>query len=179
MGIDKGNSNAAVMEFDSIYGVQYPSASGQQGGGNAVHFQYDILGTPTIVVITPDKLIANQQISPPNTMNVVTAVTAAGGMQQSCLTSIDLLGSDQIFFIGPNPVQNMARISIYLNEPKNIEIELFNLTGQRVLHIRPSFYNTGSNLVEANMAALSEDLYMVVLKEKGRIISKQKLILSK
>ena len=176
MGIDKGNTNFAVMEFDSIYGVHYPSASGQQGGGNAVHFQYDILGTPTIVVITPDKLIANQQISPPNTTNVVAAVTAAGGIQQSCLTLIDLSETDQILFIGPNPVKNLARISIYINEPKNIEIEIFNLTGRRVLHIQPSFYSEGSTLIEANTTALPEGLYMAVLKEKGRILSKQKLI---
>ncbi len=36
MGINWGNDNEGVHEFDSIFGLTYPTASGTQGGGNIV-----------------------------------------------------------------------------------------------------------------------------------------------
>lgn len=179
MGIDKGNTNDAVMEFDSLYGVYYPSASGSEGGGNPVHFQYDILGTPTIIVITPDHLIVNQQISPPSTTNVVEAVTNAGGIQQSCLTSVGLIEVDEMLTIGPNPVRARANISIFLQEAKNLEVAILTMTGQQIVSYNPALYSSGRHILQADLSDQPEGFYVVIVRENKRILSTKKLILIK
>ena len=86
MGIDKGNTNEDIIYFDSVYGIQYPNISGNDGGGNQVHLTYDIQATPTMVIIDPDRSILTKQIYPPSFNSVVDSILIAGGVQQACLT---------------------------------------------------------------------------------------------
>lgn len=130
MGIDKGNSNAAVIQFDSTYGVHYPSVSGTQGNGNAVHWDYNIQATPTVVVIKPDRSIAIKQIFPPSTSNVVDSITQAGGVQQECLTAIDKINANEVKLY-PNPVQSY--LSVELNPAFDLKsMTIYDLTGSSV-----------------------------------------------
>ena len=180
MGIDKGNTNYDVKVFDSIYGIHYPGVSGQGGGGNEVHFTYNIQATPTVVVITPDKLIATHQIFPPNTSNVVDSVLNAGGILQACITHIPaIINEKHILAIGPNPVMNYAYLTLHLEKSRYLEINILNLTGQSVVDYNPVFYESGTHLLKADLSGLPEGFYFVQIRENDQVISTRKLILVK
>jgi len=179
MGIDKGNTNANVIYFDSIAGIQYPSASGQQGSGNQAHLLYDIQGTPSIVVITPDKNIAVHQVYPPNFTSVVDSVTNAGGIPQSCTTDIPLEEEQEMLTIGPNPTQGLAYITLNLESDRQLEIQIFNLTGQRIIYYQPKYYPSGKHILRNDFSSIPEGLYFVQVKDNDSILSTKKLILSR
>jgi hypothetical protein len=179
MGIDKGNTDPDVIAFDLTYGIEYPSVSGQDGGGNEVHLQYNIQATPTIVVIMPDRSIAFQQIFPPSTDNVVNDVTSAGGIQQSCTTSTNELFAEDIITIGPNPVVENAYIYLDIQDPAILEITVHNLTGQEVLRTDPKRFVSGDHVVPINLSSNPDGFYFVQLKHSGNVIATRKLILSK
>jgi len=178
LGIDKGNTNNDVMVFDSIYGIQYPGVSGQGGGGNEVHLTYNIQATPTVVVITPDKLIATHQIFPPNTSNIVDSVSNAGGILQACITDIPGIHKrEEILAIGPNPVRNYAYLTLHLEGSRYLEVSVLNLTGQKVADFGPQFYESGTHLLKADLSGQSEGFYFVRIRENDQVFSTKKLIL--
>ncbi|MBN2175331.1 MAG: redoxin domain-containing protein [Bacteroidales bacterium] len=179
MGIDKGNTNQDVMEFDSIYGVHYPNVSGQEGGGNQVHLLYEIQATPTTIVIQPDAYIYVPQIYPPSYANVVDSVYSAGGIAQQCLTSLPEWKNSEMLCISPNPVRNYVNIKLHLEDAKNLHIKIFNLTGQEVTHIGSKLYYSGKHAVFADLSGKPEGLYFVQLLENSTVISTQKLILTR
>jgi thiol-disulfide isomerase/thioredoxin len=179
MGIDKGNDNVAVMEFDSIYGIHYPSVSGMEGGGNQVHLLYEIQATPTIVVIQPDAYIVTPQIYPPTFNSIVDSVSNAGGIPQICLTSVSDLRKEKMLTISPNPARGFANIQLNLDSDKNLDIKIFNLTGQVVYQTQNTNYPAGHHNVNVDLTSEPEGFYFVQVLEKNNIVSTQKLILSK
>ena len=178
MGIDKGNTNYDVMLFDSIYGVQYPGVSGMEGGGNAVHFLYNILGTPSIVVITPDKLIASKQIWPPTTDHVIDSVLAAGGILQPCITSVDdNAGTAVLLSVNPNPVKDVVFLSIYPDRTRQLEVIIRNAAGRHIAGLAPSVYEPVKNHRTLSLTGLAGGLYFLQLLEKGKPVLTDKIIL--
>ncbi|MDZ7775871.1 MAG: redoxin domain-containing protein [Bacteroidales bacterium] len=63
--IDQGHTNEEVIAFKNEYGLEMAGASGLEGNGNAVFDLYNILSTPTMIVIKPDREISSQHIWPP------------------------------------------------------------------------------------------------------------------
>jgi len=126
MGINWGNDNEGVREFDSIFGLTYPTASGVQGGGNIVFNDFQIQSYPTVVVIKPDHMISNQYVWEPSNANINDAVIEAGGL---------LVGKKEIYAeqlkVYPNPASEKVNIS--LPEFKDeIYIDIINIRGQIV-----------------------------------------------
>ena len=180
MGIDKGNTNEDVLVFDSIYGIHYPGVSGQDGGGNAVHFTYNIQGTPSIVIITPDKVIATHQINPPNTNNVVDSVLQAGGILQSCVNNLDKRNKkEEILTIGPNPARNFISLTINLKRRRHLEVNILDLSGQKVVDFNQHPYQSGQHVVNFDVSRLPEGFYFVQIVENDQVITTKKLVLSR
>ena len=106
LSIDNGDSDSEVMQYEIDYGGLLPSASGNDGGGNAVVSSYGIGSYPTVVLIAPDHTILEQYIYP--VINISTALPNAGLNMASCgvsaikeytkkkelLKVIDLLGRE-------------------------------------------------------------------------------------
>lgn len=178
MGIDKGNTTNDVILFDSIYGIEYPGVSGQDGGGNAVHWDYNIQGTPTLVVITPDKLIAAHQVYPPSTANVIDSVLAAGGIQQACTTGLPAIPTQEEFLgVAPNPFRGPLTITLDLKRESILEVAVVNLTGQRIRTIGERRYTSGHHRLQADLSAYPDGIYFVQLKKEGQVIQSRKLVL--
>ncbi len=178
LGIDKGSFNVDVMLFDSTYGVHYPGVSGMEGNGNAVHLMYNILSTPTIVVITPDKLIATSQIWPPIAASVVDSVSAAGGLVQECLTPVSENSiSQKIIAVSPNPVKDIAALFIQPGNKRELEIIVRNAVGQKVASIGPSPFEARKRRQQINLSGQPRGIYLVQVLENGRIVQTEKIIL--
>jgi len=179
MGIDKGNTNADVIYFDSTYGIQYPGISGQDGGGNEVHLLYEVQATPSLVIIQPDKTIAVKQVFPPSFDNVVDSVSVAGGVQQACLTALNETIKEDEFTIGPNPVRDLAYLHFNLEFDAEIEVQIYNITGQMVMEFEPKTYTSGKFYLKADFTQQQEGFYFVQLLQNKQIVATKKLVVTR
>jgi len=145
MGINWGNDNLGVREFDSIFGLTFPTASGSQGGGNIVYGDYEILSYPTVIVITPDHTIVEQYIWYPNEENITNAVLAAGGT---------MVGTNEISFdkndleLFPNPVKDKGTVEFDLKSASDVYLTIYNLYGKKV-------YNSEINKQQKGLVQLA------------------------
>jgi hypothetical protein len=175
LGIDKGNTNASVIQFDSIYGVHYPSASGQEGNGNAVHWDYNIQATPSIVVILPDRSIPVKQIYPPSTQNVVDSVTQVGGILQACLTGIKKEQYKARITLYPNPADKY--LSVSFSEKTDIQpesIKFYSYTGQQVDRILT--LGKTENTIIFDTGSLQPGLYFIEMREPNEKVIIKKFL---
>ena len=177
MGIDKGNSNASVIYFDSVYGIQYPSASGNNGSGNMAHLLYNIQATPTVVIINPDRSIAVKQVYPPSQVSLTDSVLGAGGIEQPCLTAIVENREEELLLIRPNPVHDKAYIHFILKEESDVELILYDLGGREIWRQNPGKYKAGKFFIETRFNAVKRGAFLLQLKCNGEKAALQKLIL--
>ncbi len=178
MGIDKGSTNGNVIYFDSVYGVQYPGVSGQQGGGNQVHLDYEVQATPTIIVISPNHVIAVKQIYPPTTAKVVDSIVSAGGQLMDCTTGFDEFVQEESFTLVPNPARNHSLMNLHLRKGKEIELIVYDALGVIIRHLPPVFYTEGENSIPINLEGLKRGIYFVQKKETGAVVETIKLVIS-
>tara|TARA_B110000467_G_C18312760_1_gene479300 strand:+ start:298 stop:984 length:687 start_codon:yes stop_codon:yes gene_type:complete len=80
LSIDDGDSDALVLQYENDYGGLLPTASGNDGGGNAVNSAYGINAFPTVILIAPDRTILNNDIFPVTANNLTTALTTNAGI---------------------------------------------------------------------------------------------------
>jgi PKD repeat protein len=64
ISVNLGESNAACIQFDETYGIEFPCLSGNEGGGTAVNNTYGISAYPTYILIAPDHTIVEQDMWP-------------------------------------------------------------------------------------------------------------------
>jgi thiol-disulfide isomerase/thioredoxin len=172
MGINWGNDNTGVREFDSIFGLTFPSVSGSQGGGNLVYGDYGILSYPTIIVITPDHQIVEQYIWVPDEDNITQAVINAGGVivgvnQNKISSSADI----QVY---PLPCSDFLSVSMNLDSGSSITCELFDLAGSKVSEEHVHFGSPGANTFKINVSFLPNGVYLLkVFDDHGWFTTKK------
>lgn len=176
MGIDKGNTTENIIYFDSVYGITYPNISGNDGGGNPVHFEYDIQATPTVIVIAPNREILVHQILPPDYESLVDSLLEVGANPQPCLTAVSEMRNEEILSIGPNPVNNIANLNLSFSSGKTVEVKIYNLTGQQVMDIGALYYPPGKHRLKVDLTTEPEGFYFVQVIENKRVLVTQKLI---
>ena len=78
---------------------------------------------------------------------------------------------DSAYKLFPNPAEN--QITITTPTPiDNAKIEVYDFLGRRVLH---SFYKNQADNINVNIEQLNSGIYIVVLKQKDKVIAKTKL----
>jgi thiol-disulfide isomerase/thioredoxin len=174
MGINWGNDNEGVHEFDSIHGLTYPTVSGTQGGGNIVFNDWTILSYPSVVVIKPDHTISNQYVWEPTTENINAAVLEAGGI---LVGENEKIANHADLHIFPSPAKNIATLSVSIETAENYNIELINLSGQIVFSLRNQYLNVGNNNIKLDVSNNTSGIYFVrLVSENGNLISEKLLI---
>ena len=170
-----GDDNAGVAYFDSVYNVTHPSVSGSQGGGNLVHNKYRVVSTPSVILISPDRLILEHYIWEPTQSNLNSVITAAGGI----LVGIDDEISEKInsLLIYPNPTTDIFNVKLEVAESAAYQIEVFNLLGALVHQSIQQHYAPGSHILTANLNRLPGGTYFVRLIRNGQHENLSKIIL--
>lgn len=64
MSVDLGDTDAECIQFDLTYGIEFPTISGIEGGGNAINSTYGIFAYPTYILIAPNHSIVEQDMWP-------------------------------------------------------------------------------------------------------------------
>ncbi len=168
MGINWGNDNEGVREFDSIFGLTFPTASGSQGGGNIVYGDYEILSYPTVIVITPDHSIVEQYIWYPDEENITNAVIAAGGILVNTDENVSIKSNVTVY---PNPVIGKGTIKFDLQSPANINLSIYNLLGKQVFAMEEFVNQKGKVQLGFFVDNLENGLYFVKLTSDNQDIA--------
>lgn len=176
MGLNWGNDNAGVREFDSIFGLTFPSVSGSQGGGNLVYGDYSILSYPTIIVITPDHRIVEQYIWVPDEENITQAVLNAGGL---------IVGVNQHQNPDPNeiklfpqPCNETLSISLALENSNKVTFELIELTGKKVYTEQFGSLTSGKEIFNIDVSGLNSGIYFLKIADNTGWVTTRKVIIS-
>ncbi len=177
MGINWGNDNEGVMNFDSVFGLTFPSASGSEGGGNIVYTDYDIQSYPTVIVITPDHNIAEQYVWYPTEENINNAVIAAGGT---------LVGTNEVSLskrklqIFPNPIADAGTAECYLNDKAILYLAIYNILGNKVFTSVPTQYQKGYVQIRFMVDKLESGYYIAkIASDKGVIATTRISVINK
>ena len=170
-----GDDNAGVAYFDSIHGLTHPSVSGSQGGGNLVYNDYQVISTPTVILINPEREIIENFIWEPTQANLNAVITAAGGSMVGIEDDITL--DEDNIMIYPNPASGRVNIKTIVTTSALYNIEVYNLLGTRVHRSDPDLFNSGSHVINADLSGLPEGTYFVRLLKNGQHQSLSRLIL--
>jgi len=180
MGISYSGDNNMIIQWDSTYGITYPTVSGSQGGGVEVHIDYGILSVPTIVLIAPDKNIIGQLFLPdfiPAT-NVIDSMLMAHGLSP-VVTEVQNNNQNQIreIVIYPNPVKDRAMLELDVTKNSLLKIELISLLGKRVYQIPEIPFQTGRQSIELSFENVTKGIYILNISDNNLVIYNQKVIL--
>ena len=66
MAISNQDNDAYCIEFDELHGIEFPTISGVEGGGDVITSNYGIQASPTYILIAPDHSIVEQDMWPLN-----------------------------------------------------------------------------------------------------------------
>ena len=175
IGINWGNDNQGVKEFDSIFGLTFPSASGSQGGGNIVYGDYDILSYPTIILITPDHNIVEQYITPPDEETITNAIIAAGGLM---VNTPDILIEKNDINIFPNPVVSKGDVEFSISTSSVVQLKMINLMGQEVYKSSPEYKIKGEVKLSFPTYDLQSGFYIVEIVANNETIGTARISVS-
>ena len=131
LGIDYGDTDEEVILYDETYGSIYPSASGLEGGGNAVVAAYGIVGFPFVCLIDTNSIVV--EIFDIPTMQVFNYFFPLYGIEQmDCTTGMqDPLHSDEVS-IHPNPASSVAIIQALAGST----VTIFRSDGSRMVEFQ-------------------------------------------
>ncbi len=170
MAISMNHSTSQMQSGLSAYNfIKIPTPP-----GSTINTTYSIGAYPTFILIKPDKQIVEKDIWPISNTILRTAVTNAGGVPQSCATSLEEnADNSSIFTVYPNPASGY--INFNSDGLTDAIYEIYNIIGDKLL----SGKTTNNGINRLNISALSEGQYFIkVLSNKG-LTSVQKFIVLK
>lgn len=170
-----GDDNNGVAYFDSVYGITHPSVSGSQGGGNQVHNNYQVVSTPTVILINPEREIIEQHIWEPTTENINAAIIAAGGS----MVGTDELVRSQIsdLSVFPNPAKAAVKLSFETAAGTDYHIRVYDLNGRMILKTESRHFPPGSNTMQLKTDHLKSGTYIVSLVHNSTPVQQTRLII--
>ena len=161
ISVEYEGTDAQVIAFEDANGGQGPAASGQEGGGGAVHGAYGISAFPTFILVDPDGNIVEQDIWPASEAIFKSTLASYGIQEKSCdvASSVDAPELGASINLYPNPASDIAQISIKLTDARDLQIELFNVAGERVVESVQGYYIAGNNQVQFDISTLPAGQY--------------------
>jgi len=181
ISIDKGNWNEDVIYFNNEYGIEYPSVSGMEGNGNITHLEYEIQGTPSVVMIAPDRSIPVKQVFPAVAQNIIDSVDAHGGIMQPC--GVTAVNEDEIsqrsFAFYPNPASEFVNFGVNLQKSIKLNIEIYDLMGKSVAKTQPTIYKEGTSEKRISVSHLANGIYIGQIRNGETILESRKIIIDK
>jgi len=177
MAIDRWHDDNAVISFDETYGITFPSSSGSQGGGGAIFSLYGISGTPTVVIIAPDREILIKQLYPPSTQNLTDSLISHGGIVQECSNGIGEFALFDQFSIYPNPAYSELNIEFNISGKNNLTFEISDILGQQVYKSVEKIYSQGTASLNVDVSNFQKGLYFLNIYSNGKYINSEKIII--
>jgi len=182
--IDTGDDDAACILFDETYGVEYPTISGIEGGGNQICDDYQIPAYPTVILIAPDRTILEQDIWPiPTAQTIIDALESHGLEAHDCPPPVGIIEAPAkiaaITSVYPNPASSSIHIETSAEESMNVNIEIFNAMGIEAFKSRSLTLESGENTIEFSVADLPAGTYIVRLRKSNEVLDVSRISISR
>jgi len=169
--IDPSDNDGDVEWFDNQHDITYPSIS-SEGGAIEVYepFKDDDFGiseqaAPAAAVIAPDGTVVYDIFGgiPSSFVELLELeMRDTGALPPSEITSVD--EAPELFeelIVTPNPAQDFATVNFTLNEPANVNVQIYNIVGQSVMEIFDGTQYPGYHQLEVDAARLRPGIYFV------------------
>lgn len=160
--IDNGDTDAECIAFDETYGVEYPTFSGVEGGGDAICDTYQIGAYPTVILIAPDHNIVAQDIWPiDSSQDVIDVLEGHGIAQHDCsVGTSDIEHKQHDVCMCPNPAGSLVEIELMNAEDRIRKIEIIDNAG-KVVAVVENIQASNKNLLSIDITDLYDGLYFV------------------
>ena len=175
LGINYGADNIDVVEFNELWGVIYPSASGLSGGGNKVALAFEVISFPSIILIAPDRTIVNQQlwnsaVSPEELLEGLNeAIISAGGIPLLCTVDTEQIPSPKKQQLSATNISSgEVMITNHHELTSGMDLLVYSADG-RLVYNRPM----NKNVLNIN---LKPGIYFAALLKNGSKISTLRFI---
>ena len=76
----------------------------------------------------------------------------------------------------PNPVKDLMKVNFELSETTQLQVEVFNATGQRVQQLGVANYGAGRNQIDIDAAQLSSGMYFLRMFNADRELSRRFIV---
>ncbi len=170
IGMEADGTTAQTEEFETNCGSAgaQPVISGLDGGGSEVVDAYGPAAFPTIILIAPDRTILEQDIWPYDNSNVDVMLEGYGLEKQECgIVGVEELSQINAVQLSPNPVHEVAMLNVELAETADLDIEIFNITGQTVYQNFVGQKTVGNHQLELPTTNLATGTYLIKISVDG------------
>lgn len=165
LGIDNGDSDAEVINFDTQYGIDYPTISGEKGGTTICN-NYGITAYPTYILIAPNRDIVVQDMWPFSTAICNYTLESYGIQSMPCQTSInDLLA--KTIAIYPIPAQAELFIDIRNSKLNSPILSIYDVTGQ-IIYLENLKTNNAVHTI--NTSLIDNGSYILQIVDNSEVI---------
>ncbi len=130
--------------------------------------------TPRISSSNPLKTSAESTTDPSSKTFYLGAIIMTSDIQTGVSTDKKAISQINVY---PNPAKEMINIELDANSYSTVNIEIYNLIGEKVLELQPSV-SEGDNLVSVLINNLLDGVYLLKVF-KGSEVSCRKFIISK
>ncbi len=159
IAIDWGDNNSEVIAYDEEYLIEYPSISGNEGGGNEVVDLYSIFGFPTFYVIDSSKTIIDY-IDPPTLQVFDIRFEQHGISPADCnLTAVSESLTDKQLRLFPNPLSNG---NLVIDFPESLSgkanLELYDIFGNLITN---DLINLDGTPHQLNVNQIRQGTYLI------------------
>lgn len=174
IGVELEGTNDQVHAFESNAGLptsSFPVASGTTGGGSTVHSAWGVSAFPTIVAVSPNNVMLNNDIWP---LSGGTAIYSA--LQDTAITEMECLA----ITVAESHISNHLQCScfndqIILQGVLNQDVEsaillLHDMTGKMAASISLGHLNEGACYRALELGLLSGGIYTATLQSDHNIM---------
>ena len=183
LSIDQGNNNAEVLQFENTYGIHCPGISGVEGGGTAITTTYGIGAFPTVILIAPDKTLLENDIWPiADAAALITKIESHGGIAANCTSAIfdnSANKESRLLSVFPNPISEMASITLELKNKSNIQIIIYNLLGEKLINFPTKRYSQGIQTIQLTLNSLKNGSYFIQIIKDNVLLTSEKIMIIK
>ncbi len=150
LSIDYNDTGAEVIDYENKYNIKFPSASGRNGGGNAVVSQYQIIAFPTLILIDSTKKIIDK-MDPPTLVVFDFKFAQHGIIPKPCLTSTSNYSNDESIIVYPNPSHDGNLLVSFSNSNlEQSQFELIDYSGKSFGFLQNTFIDENTCSLDVN-----------------------------
>ena len=144
----------------------------QAGLSTQVVLNFDATGLPSGTYNAQLELHTNDPNSPISLIPINFTVTGDVSVPQNELPY--QLSLEQNY---PNPFNPVTNIQFSIPEASEVRLELFNITGQRVMTVKDGFISAGTHMVSVDASSLSSGVYLYRLTTSTGMITRKMTLL--
>jgi len=90
--------------------------------------------------------------------------------------NLDVISNSAVSQNYPNPFKSQTQITLTLDKPADIGLEVYNLVGQKVISVPTRSYKAGTHTLDLNAGGLRDGVYIYSIIANGERISRKMTI---